>query len=136
MEIEFFSLKGPYTTEILNYTDKTITFNGYFRYEDELVTKETPIHRFFHLGRDILYVAIVGVKRGENTSEYWSDEEAGGRICLTPTEIITLEYEVLEKNPTRERYRELYKCMKEEEEKYSELNDELYHARMRREWEN
>jgi hypothetical protein len=137
MEIPFFSLKGPSVKEIINYTDKTITFNGYFRYEDELFTKERHVHRFVYLNNDILYVAIVGVKRGNDTSEYWTDdEEEEMRICLTPTEIITLEYEILEKNPTRERYHELYKYMNEEETNYMDLNEELYKARMKREWEN
>ncbi len=139
MEIEFFSLKGPYTTNILKYTDTTIVFDGYFRYEDELITKERPVHRFLRRrcnnnDDEILYIAIVGVRRGKDTSEYWSDEEAGGRICLTPTEIIELDYEVVETVETKGRYTELHRHMKEEETHYEELNDELYRLRRQREW--
>ncbi len=136
MQIEFFSLKGPYCGgEVLKYTDTTVVFDGYFRYETEFVSKERPIHRFFWRDNDMLYVAITAVRRGKDTSEYWTDEEEGGKICLTPTEIIELEYEVLETNPINKRYNELLGLMKEEEEQYKDLNEDFYFARMRRERE-
>lgn len=134
MEIDFFSLKGPYTTNILKYTDTIIVFDGYFCYEDELVTKKRPVHRMFRHNDDMLYVAIVGIRRGKDTSEYWTDEEEGRRICLTPTKIIELEYEVIETITSSKRYEELYVQMKEEEKEYEELNEELYRIRRRREW--
>lgn len=135
MQFDFFSLKGPSVKEMLKWTDRTVVFNGYFRYETELVTKDRPVHRFMHRGDDLLYVAIIGIRRGEDTSEYWTDEEEGGRICLTPTEIIEVEYEVVESNPSKERYYELYKLMRDEEEEYRDLDEECYRERMRRERE-
>jgi hypothetical protein len=134
LQIDFFSLKGPSSGEdVLKYTDTTVVIDGYFRYETELVTKERPVHRFFWRDGEHLFVAITGIRRGKDTSEYWTDEEEGGRICLTPTEIIEMDYEVVETNPTRERYYELHKLMKEEEERYEEIDEELYRQRMRRE---
>ena len=31
----------------------------------------------------------------EDTSEYWSDEEEGGHICLFPTKLQTITFRVL-----------------------------------------
>lgn len=135
MEFLHYSLKGPYAQEILEVTDTTITFNGYFRFENELVTKDRPIHRFFYKNKDLCWIAITGVKRGEDTSKSWYDEDVGGHICLTPTEIIEVEYNLLEINPNKERYRDLFVQMKEEDKQYSELNRELYEKRRKREME-
>jgi pyruvate/oxaloacetate carboxyltransferase len=35
------------------------------------------------------------MKHGVDTSSYWYDEDVGENICLTPTEIIELDIEIL-----------------------------------------
>ncbi len=122
MRFQHTSLMGPYALEVLEVTDTTIKFNGYFRYDDELVTKERPVHRFFSPSRGVThFIAITGIKRGLDTSQFSEDEEYG-RICLTPTEIIEVDYHIVETITDKERYMDLCVQVHEEEEKYRELN--------------
>ncbi len=116
MSFQHMSHTGPYALEMLDVTNTTIKFNGYFRYEDEIVTKERPVHRFFSRSRGVThFIAITAIRRGQDTSEYWTDEEEGGRICLTPTEIIEVDYHILETITDKERYMDLWMQMREEE---------------------
>ncbi len=115
MAFQHMSHAGPYALEILEVTDTTIKFNGYFRYEDELVTKERPVHRFFSRSRGTThFIAITAIRRGQDTSQFGEDEEYG-RICLTPTEIIEVDYHILETITDKERYMDLWMQMREEE---------------------
>ena len=48
--------------------------------------------------KDSLYlVKMVNRTILDNTSQYWSDEEVGGRICLFPTHKQKIYFEILEK---------------------------------------
>jgi hypothetical protein len=130
-----FDLKGPYVTKMISVTPTQIVFDGYFRYESELFTKEKPIRRFVKFQEHYYVLGFTAKRTGEDTSAYFEDEDAGGAICLTPTEIIELDYVVLEKDPSKERHREIIDEIRRENEELREANDLAMERRMEREWQ-
>jgi hypothetical protein len=84
---------GLHIKRLITLTPTKFVFDGYFRIEPELL----PIERVICLmGRKREYhIRIKGLTRGANTSSYWYDEDVGENICLTPTEIIELDIEIL-----------------------------------------
>ncbi len=41
----------------------------------------------FWRDNDMFHVAITAIRRRKGTSEYWNNEEEGGKICLTPKKV-------------------------------------------------
>jgi hypothetical protein len=105
---------GPTFKRIIDVTERTIVFDGSFRI-DAAVFQRHAVHRLFHFQGHDYYVEILGKKTGETTSNYWYDEGEQGYICLSPTEIIELEYRVLEKDMSKERMYDLIQLIHEEE---------------------
>jgi hypothetical protein len=130
-----FQLKGPHFKELLKVTEETISFDGYFRYEPEMFRVDRPIYRLLYFHEHLYYVAFTEKRVGKDTSCYWEDEEAGGSICLTPTELIELRYHVVEKDPSHERMRELIDHIEQQDTLLRDENGELYNQRQKREWE-
>ena len=87
------SLKGPYLRRLIALTPTKLVFDGYFRIEPELL----PIDRIICImaRKREYHIRIKGVRRGTDTSSYWYDEDVGENICLTPTEIIEMDIEIL-----------------------------------------
>jgi|LauGreDrversion4_2_1035121.scaffolds.fasta_scaffold501201_2 hypothetical protein len=123
---------GPSISNVLHYTPTNLVFNGYFRVESELPTSDRPIHRILYIENGFALIAITALKRGEDTSEYWTDEEEG-QICLTPTEIIELTYHVLEFPLSSKRYNEVLEQIMEEEKDVRKRNEDAYNARREKE---
>lgn len=75
-------------------TDTSVTFDGHF-YDAHLgrMFPEFVIHK--RKERSWFHVEITKYTEHEDTSEFCSDEEIGGRVCFTPTWIITLEWRVI-----------------------------------------
>ena len=84
---------GLHIKRLITLTPTKLVFDGYFRIEPELL----PVERVICLiGRKREYhIRIKGLARGTNTSSYWYDEDVGEHICLTPTEIIELDIEIV-----------------------------------------
>ena len=120
---------GPSVKRFVKVTETTLIFDGYFRVESTLPTPDHPIRRILHTDNGANLIAITDMKRGDDTSEYWTDEEEG-QICLTPTEIIELTYHVVESSFSSERYYELMFEIMEEEKHVRERNEVAYTARM------
>lgn len=121
---------GPSIKTMLVHTETTLTFDGYFRVETELPTSDRPIRRILNYRGESYLIAITGMKRGPNTSVYFEDPFEGGNICLTPTEIIEIEYHVLEAKIPSSRYYDVLFAICEEEKALRETNETLHFARM------
>ncbi len=130
----FFQLIGPYFGNTLQVTEKCIVFDGYFRYESELLQEDRPVHRLMDFQGHTYLLAFIGKRTGKNTSVYWDDEEEGGKICLSPTEIIELDYRVVEKDPPKERWEQIMRMIHEEDKHLREVNLEIHGQRVEREW--
>jgi hypothetical protein len=98
----------------INEKDGFIIFNGYYYAifegeEDELEYKESqeyyenkrpPEKHILHIIKKdsgkIYVVHFTKREEIEDTSQYWSDEEVGGRICLFPTLKQKIYFDILE----------------------------------------
>jgi hypothetical protein len=86
----------PYIREARHHTEQSITFDGHFydakneRMYPEYIVWRRKDKKSFH-------IEITEYIAGEDTSEYWTDDEEndGSKICLFPTEIITLRWRVI-----------------------------------------
>jgi hypothetical protein len=84
----------PYIQEVKNLTEHSITFNGHFY--DAKNERMYPEYILWHRkNKKSFHIEITEYIAGEDTSEYWTDEEEGGKICCFPTEIITLRWRVI-----------------------------------------
>jgi hypothetical protein len=131
ISFEYIFPTGPSVKRIVKCTESSVVFDGYFRIESDVPTSNQPIHRILHREEGPVLIAITAMKRGEDTSEYWTDEEEG-QICLTPTEIIELTYHVLE-SLSSERYCEVMGQIMQEEKDLRIRNEAAYNARMEKE---
>jgi hypothetical protein len=92
---------GMYVSQVLALSDTSMTFDGHFydaqndRMFPECILYRTDTHQRFH-------IEITSYKEIEDTSEAWTDEEEGGRICLFPTHIITVTWRVIAELHTKE----------------------------------
>jgi hypothetical protein len=92
--IEPVECDGIHVGTVLDLSDTSMTFNGSFysaqygRMFPEWILYRTDTHQHFH-------IALTSYKEHEDTSEFWSDEEEGGRICLSPTHVITVTWRVI-----------------------------------------
>jgi hypothetical protein len=102
------SCKGPYTPEVLEFTESSITFDGYF-YESalpqqrilKLLVPDYVRGSTTYMKRLAIYhIEIYEKIEGKDTSTYTPpdpyDEDAG--ICFFPTNHITLRFRVLNKD--------------------------------------
>ena len=124
------SLKGPYINRLIALTESKIVFDGYFRIEDEML----PVDRILWLieRKREWHIRITSCKRGKNTSHYWYDEDVGERICLTPTEIIELTFEVVATRLSGPAFNALVEAIEAREES-KEFEDRNWEARKARE---
>ena len=124
------SLKGPYINRLIALTDSKLVFDGYFRIEPEML----PVDRILWLieRKREYHICITDCKRGENTSHYWYDEDVGENICLTPTEIIELTFEVVAKDLPGPAFNALAEAIEAREES-KEFEDRNWEARKARE---
>lgn len=97
-------LRGPYSPKVLEFTESSITFDGYF-YEPQ---DRLPIERILSISVPeddeytfkriaVYHVEITEKIEGEDTSEVSPDDEYGA-ICFFPTNHITLKFRILAKN--------------------------------------
>jgi hypothetical protein len=111
-EIRYFwrpgSARGPYSPKVLEFTESSITFDGYFYEPQERLPQErilsisVPDEDEDNLKRIAVYhVEIIEKIEGEDTSEVSADDEYGA-ICFFPTHHITLRFRVLNKNFDKE----------------------------------
>jgi hypothetical protein len=135
LEDLYFQLSGPYFGRTLKITQDIIAFDGYFRYESALFREDRPVHRFYEFQGHTYLLAFVRKRTGKNTSSYFYDEEMGGKICLSPTEIIEMTYRVVEKDPPKERWDDIRIMIREEAKRLKEVNYDLHCERMKRELE-
>ena len=107
------STRGPYTPEVLEFTESSITFDGYF-YESalpqqrilKLLVPDYVRGSTTHMKRLATYhIEIYEKIEGKDTSTYTErndeDDEFGG-ICFFPTNHITLRFRVLNKDFDKE----------------------------------
>jgi hypothetical protein len=102
------STRGPYTPEVLEFTESSITFDGYF-YESvlpqqrilKLLVPDYVRGSTTYMKRLATYhIEIYEKIEGKDTSSYTPpdpyDEDAG--ICFFPTNHITLRFRILNKD--------------------------------------
>lgn len=106
--------EGPFFGRTISVTDTTIVFDGYFHYDSELFSEDKPICRFIKFQGHTYVLGFTAKRTGEDTSSYFKDEDTGFDICLTPTEILELDYQVLEKDPQKERWPEIIATIKKQ----------------------
>jgi hypothetical protein len=105
--IEPVDCDGMHVSKVLDLSDTSMTFDGSFysaqndRMFPECILYRTDTHQHFH-------IEITLYKEHEDTSEYWSDEEEGGRICLFPSHVISVTWRVIAELHTKEEIRALH----------------------------
>ena len=96
-----FRIKSPIVNDLLHFdvSAGTIEFNGHFYLEDEYLPQEyrLDIRDYDEATRSYtrrIYCHIRVIRREvfEDTSECWDDPDAGGSICLFPTNRIRLHF--------------------------------------------
>ena len=128
------SLRGPYTPDVLEFTESSITFDGYF-YETafpqqrilKLLVPDYVRGYTTHMKRLAIYhIEIYEKIEGKDTSTFTpqnpedpDDEDAG--ICFFPTNHITLRFRVLNKDFDNEA--ELLVAIKEFNDKNKNTED-------------
>jgi hypothetical protein len=124
--------KNPYVHKLIKHEQNTILFDGYFRLEDATM----PVRRILYIHKELFLVEILEKKTIKDTSEYGEyDEELGGRICLTPTDLIELRYKLIQHIKTNEELELLQKEIIAEEDRVCERNQLLRDAREKKEYE-
>jgi hypothetical protein len=116
--------------DIKEVTETSITFDGYFRAEPELL----PIRRIFVWGsgptQKWLLVSIDSMEQIEDTSKGWYDEEMGGYIVLTPTALIKITYTTIQTldspQETERIHNELQEELRTERERNAKLEYEKH----------
>ena len=125
---------GMHIRRLITLTPTKLVFDGYFHIEPELL----PIERVICLiGRKREYhIRIKEIKRGEDTSSYWYDEDVGENICLMPTEIIELTIEIVNKRLTGPAFSAVTDAItaREESAEFKERNEAARRARADREY--
>jgi len=126
-EVEYWwfpmSLRNPYSPTVLEFTDSSITFDGYF-YESN---DNFPLQRVLallvpdrtegdttHMKRIAVYhIEITEKIEGKDTSEYGpfnsedSDDDCVG-VCFFPTNIVTLRFRILQKDFDKDEENRIY----------------------------
>jgi hypothetical protein len=124
-------VKNPHIKELILFDKHKIVFDGYFRLEEGVF----PVHRVVYINGKWFLVKLLSKKVVEDTSKYGEyDEELGGRICLTPTELIELEIKVLGHITSDEEYKKLEAKIIEKEDSILKLNQELKEKREQEEY--
>ena len=114
------SSSGPYCRKVLEFTESSITFDGYFYDSQESLPQQRLLSVYAtdyvegdttHLKRLAYYhIEITEKIEGEDTSVYSpsdpndpdDDEFGGGGICFFPTHHITLKFRILHKDFDKE----------------------------------
>jgi hypothetical protein len=104
------SCRGPFCREVIEITESSITFDGYF-YDSEkeqlpqqrilklLVPDYVEGHRTYLKRLAIYHVEIYEKIEGADTSVFAADDGDGeGGICFFPSAKITLKFRVLQKD--------------------------------------
>jgi hypothetical protein len=124
--------KNPYVHTLMKHENNTILFDGYFRLEDATM----PVRRILFIHREPFLVELTEKKTIKDTSQYGEyDEELGGRICLTPTDLIELKYRLIQHIKTKEEFDLIEKEIIAEEDGVYERNERLIKEREKREYE-
>lgn len=109
-----------YIGKILEFSDTYLKFDGHFR----IPQKFLPIRHILELDDRNLLVRITKTEEFENTSTYFYDEEEQGKICLSPSAIIRLDYEIIRELKTKEEYYDtLFELKKEMDEMDRQILD-------------
>jgi hypothetical protein len=100
MDITFHNSENPHGTVPschklleLDMEKKTMKFDGYYTIEDH----DLPVKLFMFLAKDpVVYIInIIAVRRTRVHEDKFVDDDEFGRICLFPTWIIELDFEVM-----------------------------------------
>jgi hypothetical protein len=122
---------NPHIKELILFDKHTIVFDGYFRLEEGVF----PVHRIVYINGKWFLVKLLSKKVVEDTSKYGEyDEELGGRICLTPTELLELEIKLLGHITSVEELKKLEAKIIEKEDSIRKLNQELKEKREKDEY--
>jgi len=99
-------IRNPYIMDLLEFTNSSITFNGYFYLDASVFPIERLLITYDYsdasgsFNVEISHIEITEKLSGKDTSSTFYDEEVGGHICFFPTEITTLNYRILQENLT------------------------------------
>ncbi len=108
-------------------------FKGYWHEEES----NFPIETLFYCGDDVYWIRIDSKKQYDmDTSGSFYDEGIGGNICLFPSYIVELEFTVLAKNMSKEKYSEILEEIKEdnrilEQREYGGADSDSTHSSVR-----
>jgi hypothetical protein len=86
-----------FLSELKEFTDKSIVFDGKFRIEKKLL----PIRQFMYVRNeetntfDCHLISIDSKEVVEDTSSSFYDEDVGGYVCLSSSELIRFNYTIL-----------------------------------------
>ena len=112
-----------YVKTVISHTKGKMVFDGYFYLHPGVFRPDRPVKMPMMYKRHFLLISVHKKVDVEDTSEYWSDDDVGGRICLFPTKRIELHYNLLEINPSKERIGEI---IPEIEQEFQALREESY----------
>lgn len=94
VDVQWFPMgaRCPWAKDIKYHENGTIVINGHFYLEDATM----PVRRIMCIGNDMYLTEITCKKTLEDTSKYGIyDEDIGGRICLTPMNLIEIQYKII-----------------------------------------
>lgn len=124
-------VKNPHIKDLILFDKHKIVFDGYFRLEEGVF----PVNRIVYINGKWFIIKILSKKVVKDTSKYGEyDEELGGRVCLTPTEVLELEIKLLGHITSEEELKKLEAKIIEKEDSILKLNQELKEKREEEEY--
>ncbi len=127
-----YEVKNPHIKELKKHENNLLVFDGYFRLEDATM----PVRRILVIHNEPFLIEILEKKTIEDTSQYGEyDEELGGHICLTCTDLIELRYRLIQHIKNKEEYELIEKEIIAEEDAVYERNQRLRDEREKREYD-
>jgi hypothetical protein len=89
-----------------------LKFKGYYHEKEENLPKE----QLMFVNKDMYWIRVDSKTQSEpDLSGSFYDEEIGANICLFPSYIVEINFTILGKNPSKEKFSEILCDMKEDD---------------------
>jgi hypothetical protein len=134
--ISFENIKTPFMRKIISFTQDTISFDGYFYLEDDVM----PVERILSTEKGVYHVEIYEKKTLESTDKSKcvnddNNDDFESNITFFPTNIIELKYKIISILRSREEFDSIHQRIFCLEENVYKKNLELHEKRMKKEHE-
>lgn len=103
--------RNIFIKEMIELTPTTMKFKGYYHEPEE----NFPLEKIMYSRKHVYWIRIDSKKQYDiDTSGSFYDEDFGAEICLFPLYTVELQFQVLARDPSKERLDEIYKKIKAE----------------------